>query len=266
MTSLRARPRASTPDAKPSLLHQLGHRLHHASCGPAGHSLSHETTAMRALTASLRPSSTSILSVSPSSPCSDAQQRARYHFLTRPPLLPPQSRQPLPRSKTTKVRPLVTTPRSEPRPLARNNRGFHPHQRQPARAASPRATVFPSPCAPSRFSPRAHERTFRTPHPLAPSASQPSRPLQSNQAARQDLSSTYQPSKPVNHHLPLRPAESCHRREGLVSVPIPRRLPSTLRSDTSLLFVGPDLQPDLALLSTSRRAPHGFPRRHNGWH
>jgi len=96
---------------------------------------------MRALTASLRPSSTSILSVSPSSPCSDAQQRARYHFLTRPPLLPPQSRQPLPRSKTTEVRPLVETDTLGIRPLARDNRGFHPHQPEPARAASPRASV-----------------------------------------------------------------------------------------------------------------------------
>jgi len=64
----------------------------------------------------------------------------------------------LPRSKTTEVRALVANARSEPRLWLAATAASTRTNADLLEPPAPEATLFPSPCAPPRFSPRAHER------------------------------------------------------------------------------------------------------------
>jgi len=190
-------------------------------------------------------------------PCSDAQRRARNHFLPCPRLLSPQSRQ----APSSKRDHRSSTSRRDPRV---RNQALG--SRQPRLPTAPTRNLLelpahelpsPHPLRSTTLQSSRARTSLRIQHPVAPSGSQPSRPLQRNQAASQDLSSTYQRSKPVNHHLPPRASTSFPRREGLFSVPVSRRLRPTLRSSTPFLFTAPISSPILLFLqpiSTHRKA------------
>jgi hypothetical protein len=260
-----ARPRASTPDAKPSLLHQLAECHHHASCRPARNFLvaRNDRDAGPASLGSVE------FDLGPLSPADTSLLRCPT-ARTEPLLSPsatflPAVRQPLfPEARPPKLD-LPSRPAcSEPRPWPTTTAASTLHQRDPAPASSRRPVVSRAPCDPFRFGPPASKRafafhilsTFRLP--------KPARPLRKAGREQQPPGETSRLPRPVYHHSAPMPSTSSPRHEGLVSVPVSRRPRSTLRPALRCCSRRRSA-PDLSLLSTSQPALHGFPRRHNEW-
>ena len=196
MTSLRARPRASTPDAKPGLLHQLGHGQHHASCRPARYSLSHGTTALHAPPVSLRSSSTSVLSVPPTPPCADAQRRAWNHFFPRPRPLSLQARHTLSSKQDHRSSTFRRDRHGRNQAFGSLQPRLPPAPTRTCSSRQPTSYRLLIALRSTTLQSSAERTSLRIQPPIAPSASQPSPPLQRDRPrARTSRAPTSAPSR-----------------------------------------------------------------------